>query len=178
MNAEATKLLTGGAAYAWFDRPPARDTKATMERALLATFGALKDDISVTEHFPEPYLVRFIYPHHCANAVACHDLYFEGLKIQVRSWRLKNLGCHVRWASGLTQLLMSHLGAAALGRALLHRVHPGLQGLHRPPQTLLHHQTPSARHRHQLRAAARQCFCWQGRTWVAACLASCSRLSR
>lgn len=131
MNAEATKLLTG-AAYAWFDRPPARDTKATMERALLATFGALKDDISVTEHFPEPYLVRFIYPHHCANAVACHDLYFEGLKIQVRSWRLEDNAdqvnlrappCQVVCGECATLCLVRHRGSAGDWQGVLPRLH-------------------------------------------------------
>jgi phage terminase large subunit-like protein len=101
MNAEAAKLLTN-ADYAWFDRAPARDIKATLERAFLETFGALQGDITITEHFPEPYMVRFIYPHHRANAVARHDFLFEGLKVQVRPWRLEdnaeqvNMRHHVR----------------------------------------------------------------------------------
>lgn len=101
MNAEATSLLSK-AAYVWFDRPPARDAKATMERAISSTFGVLRDDFCVTEHYPEPFLVRFMYPHHSAAATSSHDFLFEGHKIQVRAWRLEanadqvNLQHHVR----------------------------------------------------------------------------------
>lgn len=101
MNAEASALLTK-AAFAWFDRPPASDAKAILEHALASTFGALKNDICVTEHYPEPFLVRFVYPHHRVNAVLRHDFDFEGHRIQVRPWRLEanadqvNFQHHVR----------------------------------------------------------------------------------
>ncbi|KAM0838877.1 hypothetical protein ACQ4PT_060691 [Festuca glaucescens] len=101
MNAEAAALLTK-AAYVWCERPPTHNAKATMERAIKATIGALHDDFRITEHFPEPYLVRFVYPHHRDDAVSLHDFAFEGLKIQVRPWRFEdnaeqvNLRQHVR----------------------------------------------------------------------------------
>jgi hypothetical protein len=92
MNAEATLLLTG-AAYAWFDRAPAcgtQEAKDLMHRAICTTFSALPDDVCVTEHFPEPYLVRFIFPHHRSLAVTKHDFLFGEHKIQVRPWRLED----------------------------------------------------------------------------------------
>lgn len=89
MNMEAATLLSK-AAYVWFERPPARDAKALMERVIASTFAALPDDFCVTEHYPEPFLVRFVYPHHRADAVSRHDFTFEGLKIQVRAWRLED----------------------------------------------------------------------------------------
>lgn len=101
MNAEAASLLSR-AAYIWFDRPPARDAKATMERVISVKFGALEGDFSLTEHYHEPFLVRFMYPHHRAAAVSLHDFPFEGHNIQVRPWRLEanaeqvNLRHHVR----------------------------------------------------------------------------------
>jgi hypothetical protein len=92
MNVEASLLLTG-AAYAWFDRPPSCDAKeamAIMHNAIYSTFSALPDDICITEHYPEPYLVRFIRPHHRSLAVTRHDFLFSGLRIQVRPWRLED----------------------------------------------------------------------------------------
>jgi hypothetical protein len=89
MHGEAAALLSG-AAYAWFDRPPARDEMATLQRAICSTFGALKDDVVITEHYPEPFLVRFKFSHHRANAVARHDFDFEQLRVQVRPWRLED----------------------------------------------------------------------------------------
>ncbi|KAM0906887.1 hypothetical protein ACQ4PT_016484 [Festuca glaucescens] len=67
-----------------FDREPLRDAKATMKRAICCTFGALDEAVTVTEHFPEPYLVRFIFPHNREAAVSRHDFTFEGHKIQIR----------------------------------------------------------------------------------------------
>jgi hypothetical protein len=101
MNAEATQLLSN-AAYAWFDRDPARDAQATLLRAISTTVGALPEDVTVSEHFPEPFLIRFKYPHHRNAAVSRHDFPFEGLKVQVRPWRLEdnaeqvNMRQHVR----------------------------------------------------------------------------------
>jgi hypothetical protein len=46
--------------------------------------------ICVTEHFPEPFLARFIYPHHRNDLVGRHDFPFEGLRVQVRPWRLED----------------------------------------------------------------------------------------
>jgi hypothetical protein len=42
------------------------------------------------EHFPEPFLVRFIHPHHRSLAVTRHDFLFGEHKIQVRPWRLED----------------------------------------------------------------------------------------
>lgn len=94
MNAEAATLLSR-AAYAWFDRPPSRDVRITLRRALASTVGALEDDVLVTDHFPEPFFVRFTFPHHRADAVARHDFDFEGYKVQVRPWRLEFLLFHI-----------------------------------------------------------------------------------
>jgi hypothetical protein len=57
--------------------------------------GALEDDVTVTDHFPEPFFVRFTFPHHRADAVALHDFDFEGYKVQVRPWRLEDNADHV-----------------------------------------------------------------------------------
>jgi hypothetical protein len=89
MNAEAALLLST-AAYARFDREPARDAKAILKRAICSTFAALDEAVTITEHFPEPYLVRFIFPHHRAAAVARHSFPFEGHTIQIRPWRLED----------------------------------------------------------------------------------------
>jgi hypothetical protein len=63
MNAAAALLLSG-AAYARFERPPMRDVKGTMLRAIRAITGALQEAVTITEHFPEDVLVRCIFPHH------------------------------------------------------------------------------------------------------------------
>jgi hypothetical protein len=92
MNNEATLLLTG-AAYAWFDRTSslsAKDAMALLHQAICAKVSALPDDVCVTEHFPEPFLVRFIHPHHRSLAVSSHDLPYGEHKIQVRPWRLED----------------------------------------------------------------------------------------
>lgn len=89
MNAEAALLLSSPA-YARFDREPARDAKAILKRAICSTFGALDEAVTITEHFPEPYLVRFIFPHIRAAAVARHSFLFEGHKKQIRPWRLED----------------------------------------------------------------------------------------
>jgi hypothetical protein len=89
MNVEAAALLSL-AAYGRFERPPARDVLALMVRVVAFTFGALEEDVAVTEHFPEPFLIRFKYPHHRAAAMSRHDFSFDGHKIQVRPWRLED----------------------------------------------------------------------------------------
>ncbi|KAM0836920.1 hypothetical protein ACQ4PT_062006 [Festuca glaucescens] len=89
MNEEAARLLSN-AAYAWFERPPAREARAMMQRAIASKCLPLRDDVCVTDHFPERYLVRFIYPHHRAAAVGYHDFIFEGLTVQERPWRLED----------------------------------------------------------------------------------------
>ena len=68
MGVEATALLTCGA-YAWFDRPPVRDEKAALHRALTSEFGALPEHVTITEHYPEPFFVRFTYPSPLARCV-------------------------------------------------------------------------------------------------------------
>lgn len=94
MNAEATTLLST-AAYARFVREPERGAKALMKKAICNTFGALDKAVAITDHFPEPYLVRFIFPHHRAAAVARQDFSFEGHRIQIRPWRLEDNADHV-----------------------------------------------------------------------------------
>jgi hypothetical protein len=89
MNAEAAALLSR-VAYARFERPPARDALQIMGRAIASTFGALNDDITITEHFPEPFLIRFKYPHHREATVSRHDFIFDDYKIHVRPWRLED----------------------------------------------------------------------------------------
>jgi hypothetical protein len=88
MNEEAAAMLTC-AAYARFERPPARDAKDTMLRAI-CSLGVLKEAIQVTEHFPEPFLLRFIFPHNCAAVVNRHEFFFNDLKVHVRPWRLED----------------------------------------------------------------------------------------
>jgi hypothetical protein len=89
MNNEAARMLSS-AAYAWFEREPSRDPRGALTRAIALTFGALQEDVTVTEHYPEPFLVRFKFPHHRAAVVSRHDFVFEGLKVQVRPWRLED----------------------------------------------------------------------------------------
>jgi hypothetical protein len=89
MNAEAAALLAS-AAYARFDTEPAHGAKALLKRAICSTFGALDETVIVTDHYPEPFLVRFIFPHIRAAAVARHSFLFEGHMIQVRPWWLKD----------------------------------------------------------------------------------------
>jgi hypothetical protein len=89
MNAEAAALLSL-TSYTRFERPPAWDAIQIMGRAIASTFGALDDDITMTEHFPEPFLTRFKYPHHRVAAVSRHDFVFDDFKIHVRPWRLKD----------------------------------------------------------------------------------------
>jgi hypothetical protein len=89
MNNEVARMLSS-AAYAWFEREPSRDPRGALSRAIALTFSALQEDITVTEHYPEPFLVRFKFPHHCAVAVSRHDFLFEGSKVQVQPWRLED----------------------------------------------------------------------------------------
>ncbi|KAK1644643.1 hypothetical protein QYE76_062448 [Lolium multiflorum] len=84
-----TTLLTS-VAYARFDHEPLRDAKALMKHAICYTFGTLEEAFTVTEHFPEPYLVRFIFLHNREAAVSRHNFTFEGHKIQIRRWRLED----------------------------------------------------------------------------------------
>uniref|UniRef100_A0ACD6AJ22 Uncharacterized protein n=1 Tax=Avena sativa TaxID=4498 RepID=A0ACD6AJ22_AVESA len=77
MNAEAATLMSN-AAYAWFDRPPQRDERDIMARALRSTFRVTHDDLALTDHYPEAFLVRFIHLHHCLEATSRHDFVFEG----------------------------------------------------------------------------------------------------
>lgn len=100
MNVEAASLINC-AAYARFDRPPARDARAIMERAICST-GVLKEAVQVTEHYPEPFLLRFVFPHNCADVVGRHEFFYNEHKIHVRPWRLEdnaeqvNMRQHVR----------------------------------------------------------------------------------
>uniref|UniRef100_A0ACD5UMP9 Uncharacterized protein n=1 Tax=Avena sativa TaxID=4498 RepID=A0ACD5UMP9_AVESA len=70
--------------------PSCAGRQGLMVRALAAHCTALQSDIAVSEHFPEPFLARFIHQHHCHEAVTSHDFLFEGLKVQVRPWRLED----------------------------------------------------------------------------------------
>lgn len=83
-------MLLTNAAYAWFDRPPERDEKDALLRALAATAGAATEDITITEHYPEPFFVRFKYPHHRDSVVSRHSFPFGTLRVQVRPWRLED----------------------------------------------------------------------------------------
>jgi hypothetical protein len=89
MNAEATTLLSN-AAYARFERAPGRDAMGIMARAIATISGALPEDFNVTDHFPEPFMVRFIYPHHRTTAVSRQEFTFEGHRIHIRPWRLED----------------------------------------------------------------------------------------
>jgi hypothetical protein len=77
----STLEMNADAAYAWFNRPLARKEKATLQLVLCSTFGTLHDDDIITKHFPKPFLVRFKFPLHYANAVSRHDFDFEQLRV-------------------------------------------------------------------------------------------------
>jgi hypothetical protein len=47
------------------------------------------EDVCNMEHCPEPFLVRFIHPHHHVAGVAHHFLY-DGHKVKVRPWRMED----------------------------------------------------------------------------------------
>jgi hypothetical protein len=104
MKAEAATLLNN-VAYTWFKRSPGlglRGDRDLMLRAICSTFSMLKDDVCITDHFPKPYMVCFMHPHHQSLAVNRHDFLFEGHKVRVRPWRWEenaeqvNLLHHVR----------------------------------------------------------------------------------
>jgi hypothetical protein len=61
-----------------------------MARAIATISGALPEDFNVTDHFPEPFMVWFIYPHHRTTAVLCQEFTFEGHRIHIRPWRLED----------------------------------------------------------------------------------------
>jgi hypothetical protein len=56
---------------------PSRNTKYTMARRIASTVGALLEDVIVSEHFLELFLVRFKYSHYHFAAVSGHDFLFE-----------------------------------------------------------------------------------------------------
>jgi hypothetical protein len=89
MNAEAATLLSN-AAYARFERAPGWDAMGIMACAIATISGALPEDFNVTDHFPEPFMVRFIYPHHRTTAVSRQEFTFEGHRIHIRPWRLED----------------------------------------------------------------------------------------
>ncbi|KAE8777542.1 hypothetical protein D1007_49653 [Hordeum vulgare] len=76
------------ATVAWFE--DARDVDYdTMATAYAAKVGAHKADVNVVRHYPEQYLVRFMYPHHCADAVNRGDFQCWNSMIFIRAWRLE-----------------------------------------------------------------------------------------
>jgi hypothetical protein len=89
MNVEVATLLSN-AAYARFERAPGRDAMGIMARAIATISGALPEDLNVTDHFPEPFMVRFIYPHHRTTAVSRQEFNFKGHRIHIRPWRLED----------------------------------------------------------------------------------------
>jgi hypothetical protein len=73
-----------------------------MTHAIVTISGVLPEDFSITDHFREPFLVRFIYPHHRTTVISRQEFPFEGHRIHIRPWRLEdgaeqvNLCQHVR----------------------------------------------------------------------------------
>jgi hypothetical protein len=87
---ETYQALLSLVAHTRFEPPLSLDGREIMLSDIAFTFGALEKDVTVTDHFLEPYLVRFKFPPHRATAVSCHDFIFDGYKIQIRSWHLED----------------------------------------------------------------------------------------
>lgn len=108
---------------AWLDRD-VRANKEDISAALCKATGALSIYVTVTDHHPEAFLVRFVHQHHCAMAATQREVPFGGgVRLQVRQWRLEahaeniDLNHHVRLClEGLPlHAWDEHAVAAAIG---------------------------------------------------------------
>ncbi|XP_048537433.1 uncharacterized protein LOC125516024 [Triticum urartu] len=88
MQAESV-LLSTNAAVAWFEGAREDVPCHTVAAAFAATFGFRPADVSVVRHFPEQYLVKFMYQHNCADAVNRGDFLVGNSSLFVRAWRLE-----------------------------------------------------------------------------------------
>lgn len=94
-------VLGTNTTVAWFDRD-IHATKEDVAVAICKLTGALAPDVTVTDHHPEAFLIRFIHHHHCSLAVGQREVPFGEARLQVRAWRLEdhaepvNLDHHVR----------------------------------------------------------------------------------
>ncbi|KAM3329727.1 hypothetical protein ACQJBY_026642 [Aegilops geniculata] len=101
MQAEAA-LLSTNAAVAWFEGAREDVPCNTVAAAFAATFGFRQEDVSVVRHYPEQYLVWFLYQHNCADAVDRGNFLVGNSRLFVRGWRLeahadnKDMLYHVR----------------------------------------------------------------------------------
>jgi hypothetical protein len=86
---QETMLLESNAAVAWFDNMVQGVSVGRVKRAVAAACGALVNDIEVVRHHPEQYLLTFIYPHHCSNAVGRTTIKVDHLTLQLRPWRME-----------------------------------------------------------------------------------------
>ncbi|XBJ22694.1 hypothetical protein VPH35_001041 [Triticum aestivum] len=88
MQAEAA-ILSSNCAVAWLDGAR-QDIPCQQVAAELATeLGARLADVEVVKHYPEQFFVRFVYQHHCADAMSRGHLRGAGHRIYVREWRLE-----------------------------------------------------------------------------------------
>uniref|UniRef100_A0A8R7TD90 Uncharacterized protein n=1 Tax=Triticum urartu TaxID=4572 RepID=A0A8R7TD90_TRIUA len=89
MQVDST-LLSTNAAVAWLegDRQDVSCLQVAVEIA--AALGARKADVEVVKHYPERFFVRFVYQHHCADAVSRDFLAGAGYRIFVRQWRIED----------------------------------------------------------------------------------------
>lgn len=88
MQAELV-LLSTNAAVTWFKGARDNVSCGTVAAAFASSFGARQTDVSVVRHYPEQYLVRFMYQHHCADAVNRGDFLCGNSQLFVRAWRLE-----------------------------------------------------------------------------------------
>ncbi|XP_037484998.1 uncharacterized protein LOC119363729 [Triticum dicoccoides] len=88
MQAESA-LLTSNAAVAWFEGAREDVPCHTVAAAFASTFGLRQGDVSVVRHYPEQYLVRFMYQHNCADAVNRGDFLVGNSRLYIRGWWLE-----------------------------------------------------------------------------------------
>ncbi|KAM0870100.1 hypothetical protein ACQ4PT_040248 [Festuca glaucescens] len=86
---QETMLLESNAVVAWFDNMVQGISVGQVKSAVAATCGALNNDVEVVKHHPEQYLLTFIHPHHCSNAMGRTTIRVDHLTLQVRPWRME-----------------------------------------------------------------------------------------
>ncbi|KAM0857140.1 hypothetical protein ACQ4PT_048674 [Festuca glaucescens] len=89
MLQETMLLESNAVAAAWFDSMVQGISVGRVKSAVAAACGALDNDVEVVKHHPEQYLITFIHPHHCSNAVGRTTIKVDHLTMQVRPWRME-----------------------------------------------------------------------------------------
>ncbi|KAM0834201.1 hypothetical protein ACQ4PT_063769 [Festuca glaucescens] len=107
---QETMLLESNVAVAWFDCMVTGVSVGRVKSAVAAACGALDNDVEVVKHHPEQYLLTFIYPHHCSNAVGRTTIKVDHLTLQVRPWRMEahaeNVSMEYHIRVGLENILL------------------------------------------------------------------------